>query len=328
MACNGPLLTGINCPEGGEGFMSEEMMNTKEVAKYLGIHEKQVYGLIRAKRIPATRVTGKWVFPRKLIDEWIEKSASSGLEQAREKSKRVEGALLASGSNDLILDILQTHTRRAYPEFHLFSANIGSTDGLKALNTGYTDIAWSHLFDPASGEYNIPFLPTYLPNVRPVVINLYYRQLGFVVAPKNPLRIKGFGDLTRKNVKLINRQKGSGTRILLDHHLSQLGIPAAEIKGYERECYTHLEVGLAILSKEADVGVATIAVSQLFGLPFVPITQERFDMIMDQSTYFAAGVQALIETLKSKAFRSRVAKIGNYDFKDSGKIMYSSPRKA
>jgi len=259
--------------------MAEEMMNTKEVAKYLGIHEKQVYALIKSKKIPSTRVTGKWVFPRKLIDEWIESNAKTGLGQARQKSKRIEGGLLASGSNDPILDMLQTYMKRSYPEFYIFSANTGSTDGLKALNKGYTDIAWSHLFDPKSGEYNIPFLSNYLPNVKPVVVNLFHRDLGFVVAPKNPFHIRGFENLAQEGVRLINRQKGSGTRVLLDHHLKRLRILPSKINGYEREVYTHFEVGLSILSKEADVGIATIAVSKLLGLPFIPITQENFDMV-------------------------------------------------
>ena len=303
--------------------MSDEMMNTKEAAKYLGIHEKQVYALIKSKKIPSTRVTGKWVFPKKLIDDWIDSSAKGGLEQARQKSKRIEGAFLASGSNDPILDMLHTYMRKSYPEFYIFSANIGSTDGLKALNMGYTDIAWSHLLDPKSGEYNIPFLSNYLPNVKPVVVNLFHRDLGFVVAPKNPLRIRGFEDLAKKEVRLINRQKGSGTRVLLDHHLKRLRISTSNINGYEREVYTHFEVGLSILSKEADVGIATVAVSKLLGLPFIPITQECFDMILDQSTFFKKGIQAFIEVLNSEGFRNRVARLGNYDFKSSGKILYS-----
>jgi putative molybdopterin biosynthesis protein len=303
--------------------MSEEIMNTKEVAKYLGIHEKQVYALIKSKKIPSTRVTGKWVFPRKLIDEWIESNAKTGLGQARQKSRRIEGGLLASGSNDPILDMLQTFMKKSYPEFYIFSANTGSTDGLKALNMGYTDIAWSHLFDPKSGEYNIPFLPTYLPNVKPVVINLFGRGLGFLVAPKNPYHIHGFEDLTQKGLRFINRQKGSGTRVLLDHHLKKLQILPSKITGYEREVYTHFEVGLSVLSKEADVGIATIAVSKLLGLPFIPITQENFDMILDQSTFFEKGIQAFIEILISQEFRNRVEKLGSYDFKNSGKILYS-----
>ena len=303
--------------------MSEKMMNTKEVAKYLGIHEKQVYALIKSKRIPSTRVTGKWVFPKELIDEWIESNAQIGLEQARQKTRKIEGALLASGSNDPILDMLHTYMKKSYPEFYIFSANTGSTDGLKALNLGYTDIAWSHLLDPKSGEYNIPFLSNYLPKVKPVVVNLFHRDLGFVVAPKNPFHIRGFEDLTQKGGRLINRQKGSGTRVLLDHHLKRLQIPTSRIEGYGREVYTHFEVGLAILSKEADVGIATIAVSKLLGLPFIPITHESFDMILDQSTYFQKGIQAFIEILKSQEFRSRVERLGNYDFKNSGKILYS-----
>ena len=303
--------------------MPEELMNTKEVAKYLGIHEKQVYALIKAKRIPCTRVTGKWVFPRRIIDEWIEKDARSGMAEARKKSKRIEGALLAGGSNDPILDILKTYIRKAYPEFYIFSANTGSTDGLKALNQGFTDIAWSHLLDPQSGQYNLPFLSTYLPNLKPVVVNLFKRDLGFLVASGNPLRIRGFKDLTRPKVCFINRQKGSGTRVLLDHHLKGLKISSSLIKGYENEVETHFEIGLSILAKEADVGLATGSVSKLLGLSFIPLTQESFDMLMDQSTFFERGVQAFIEILNSREFRSRVENLGSYDFKNSGKILYS-----
>jgi excisionase family DNA binding protein len=304
--------------------MPEEMMSTKEVARYLGVHEKQVYALIKSKRIPSTRITGKWVFPRTLIDEWIESHARQGLEKAREKSASMGGALLACGSNDPILDMLQTYMKKTHPEFLILSANTGSTEGLKALNSGYTDLAWSHLLDAESGQYNIPFLPTYLPDVQAVVVNLFHRELGLIMAPKNPLSIRGFQDLSKKGVRLVNRQKGSGTRLLLDHHLKELKILAAKIKGYEREVYTHFEVGLSILSKEADVGIATIAVAKLLGLPFVPIANESFDMILEKNTFFHKGIQAFIETLNSKEFRQRVEPIGAYDFKDSGKILYST----
>ena len=303
--------------------MSEEMMNTKEVAQYLGIHEKQVYALIKSKRIPSTRITGKWVFPRKLIDEWIELNTRSGMAQARQKSRRIEGALLASGSNDPVLDMLQTYMRKNYPEFYIFAANTGSTEGLKTLNKGYTDIAWSHLFDPKSGEYNIPFLPSYLPDIKAVVVNLFCRDLGFVILPKNPLGIREFNDLTRKDVKFVNRQSGAGTRVLLDYHLKRLRVSASKIAGYENEVYTHFEVGLAVLSNEANVGIATVAVSKLFGLSFVPITKESFDMILDQSTFFEKGIQAFIEILHSKEFRTQIDRLGSYDFKNSGKILYS-----
>jgi len=122
----------------------------------------------------------------------------------------------------------------------------------------------------------------------------------------------------------VNRQKGSGTRVLLDHHLNQLKIPPSKIEGYDKEVYTHFEVGLSILSKEADVGIATIAVAKLLGLPFIPIAKESFDMILEQKTFFHKGIQTFIEVLNSKEFRQRVEPIGAYDFKDSGKIVYST----
>ena len=232
--------------------MSEEMMNTKDVAAYLGINEKQVYALIKAGRIPGTRVTGKWVFPRKLIDEWIEENARSGLKQAREKSRTVEGALLASGSNDPILDFLLTALRQSHPDFYFFCANTGSTDGLKALGAGHTDIAWTHLLDPETGRYNTPFISKYLPGTKTVLVHLFRREIGIVAASGNPKGIKGFDDLSGGGIHFVNRQAGSGTRLLLDHRLAQADLPAERIGGYDREVFTHIEIGLAILAGEAD----------------------------------------------------------------------------
>ena len=303
--------------------MSDELMNTREVAGYLGIHEKQVYALIKTGRMPATRVTGKWLFPKKVIDGWIEANAKSGLEEAREKGGRIAGALLASGSNDPVLDILQTCLRKSHPEFIIFSANTGSREGLLALDRGWTDIAWSHLFHPESGEYNIPYLDGYLPHVRPVVVNLFYRELGFLTARANPLGIRGFADLGREGVRFINRQAGSGTRLLLDHELGKAGISPEEITGYEEEVFTHIEVGLAVLAGDADTGIATAAVSSILGLDFVPITRERFDMILDQPVFFQKGVQALMAVLTGEEFLKRVKNMGSYDFRSAGRILFA-----
>lgn len=305
--------------------MSDEMMNTKEVAAYLGIHEKQVYALIRAGRMPATRVTGKWIFPKKVIDGWIEVNAKSGLEQARQKSSRISGALLASGSNDPVLDVLHTCLRKTHPELFIFSANTGSMEGLAALEQGFTDIAWSHLLDPDTGEYNIPYLERLVPHVKAVVVNLFFRELGFVTAKGNPLHIGKFEDLTRKKVRFVNRQAGSGTRLLLDHHLEKAGIPSDRITGYDREVFTHIEVGLAVLSGGADTGIATAAVSSMLGLEFFPVTRERFDMICDQSIFFQKEVQALVEALNGEMFRKQVAGLGSYDFQSAGRVLYVKP---
>ena len=288
--------------------MSEELMNTREVAEYLDVHEKQVYGLIKIGRIPCTRVTGKWIFPKKSIDEWIETNTKSGMKQARKKSSQISGAILASGSNDPVMDMLLTATKKSHPDFYIFSANTGSVNGLNTLNLGLTDIALSHLFDPETGQYNIPYLPKYLPNINPVVVNLFHRELGFLIQPDIASQIEGFESLTSKKIRFINRQNGSGTRLLLDYHLQKLGIAADQIDGYEKEVYTHFEVGLSIIAGEAQVGIASAAIGKLLGLAFKPITSECFDMILDQSTFFQSGVQSFIETLKTEAFRNRVEK--------------------
>ena len=303
--------------------MPETMLSTKEVATYLGINDKQVYALIKAGRIPGTRVTGKWVFPKKLIDEWIEENARGGLKQAREKSRTVEGALLASGSNDPILDFLLTAMRQEHPDFYFFCANTGSTEGLKALGAGHTDIAWTHLLDPETGRYNTPFISKYLPGAKTVLVHLFRREVGIVAAPGNPRGINGFHDLAG-GLRFVNRQAGSGTRILLDCELEKRGIPSSGITGYEREVYTHVEVGLSILSGEADAGLATVAVSRLMGLHFIPVTREDFDMALGQSTYFHRGIQALMDVLRSPGLRERFEKLGGYGFEDSGKILYSN----
>ncbi len=303
--------------------MSGELMNTKEVAKYLDIHEKQVYLLIKAGKIPCTRVTGKWIFPVKLIDEWIQTSAHDGLQQARKRINSIEGALLAAGSNDPVLDMLLTAIKKDHPGFNIFSANTGSVSGLTALNSGLTDIAFAHLFDPQTGDYNTPYLKQYCPDSHPVVVNLFYRQIGFLIARSQSNVFQGWESLKNKNLRFINRQQGSGIRILLDYELQSRGINCGDIAGYENEVYTHFEVGLSLVSDEADVGIASAAVAKILDLNFQPLVSERFDMILDKDIFFQPAIQALIETLQSDKFKSRVEKIGNYDFKDAGRILHS-----
>ena len=303
--------------------MSEEMMSTKELSSYLNIHEKQIYALIRAGRIPATRLTGKWLFPKKVIDLWIEDNSKEGLAQIKKKGERIAGALLASGSNDPVLDILQTCLKKSHPEFYIFSANTGSTEGMESLDRGFTDIAWSHLFDPETGEYNVPYLATLLPHIKAVVVNLFYRELGLLTVPGNPRNIMGFEDLIRPGIRFLNRQEGSGTRLLTDFHLKRLNISPGSVVGYYDDVYTHMETGLGVFSGEVDTGIATKAVASIFNLDFIPVVRERFDMICDQSVFFQKGVQALVAELGGDVFRRRVSHLGSYDFSDAGKILYA-----
>ncbi|MHB8836626.1 MAG: substrate-binding domain-containing protein [Candidatus Methylomirabilia bacterium] len=305
--------------------MPDTFLTTKEVAEHLGIHEKQVYALVKAGKIPASRVTGKWLFPRRVLDEWIEQNAMEGLSAARTRGKRIEGVLLAAGSHDPVLDILQSHLAVHHPGVVLFSASTGSTEGLRMLNLGHTDLAWSHLVDPETGEYNIPHVKRILTAVRPVVANLLWRNLGFVTAPGNPFGIRDFSDLRRAGVRLINRQAGAGTRLLLDRRLAELGIAPTGVAGYGREAATHYEVGLAVLSGEADTGLASGSVARMLGLEFIQVVQERFDMVTTKDAYFGPGVQAILEALRDADFRRRVANLGHYDFRDAGRILYAAP---
>lgn len=305
--------------------MPDDFLSTKEAAEHLGIHEKQVYALVKAGKIPASRVTGKWLFPRRLLDEWIEKTAMEGLATARERGKRIDGVLLAAGSHDPVLDILQSHLASRHAGVVLFSAATGSSDGLRLLNLGHTDLAWSHLLDPVTGEYNVPHVKRIVTAVRPVVANLLWRDLGFVTAPGNPRAIRGFEDLGRPGVWLINRQAGAGTRLLLDRRLDELGIEPSRVQGYGREAATHYEVGLAVLSGEADTGLASGSVARMLGLDFIQVVQERFDLVTTKDAFFGPGVQAILQSLSDEDFRRRVANLGHYDFKDAGKILYAAP---
>ncbi len=305
--------------------MSQELMNTKEVADYLGIHEKQVYALIKTGNIPCTRATGKWIFPKKLIDQWIESDSQKGLKEAHARIERIEGALLAAGSNDPVLDILLTSLRESHDDFYIFTANTGSLGGLKALKEGHTDIAWTHLLDPQTGQYNIPFIQAEFPDKKMTIVNLFHREVGLLIASDNPLNLQTLEDLSKPGVRFINRQKEAGIRILSDYYLKKHSVDTASLNGYTNEAFTHLEVGLNILTGQADAGFGTVAVSKLLGLAFMPVTVESFDMVLSQNTFFHKGIQSFIAKLQSNEFQNKVKPLGNYDFRNSGKIIFSSP---
>lgn len=307
--------------------MKNDYMTTKEVADYLGVHEKQVYALIKENKIPCTRLTGKWIFPRHLVDEWLELDARSSVGMTEEKEgvkPRQGNYILAAGSNDPILDILLNDMQRISPGINIFSSSTGSTEGIALLAKGITDVAFCHLLDPETGEYNIPFIKSRMNDKKIAVIHLFYRKIGFISSPALKEKVKSFSEIKEKKLRFINRQKGSGTRILLDYHFGKEGIKADDIPGYENEAFTHFEVCLAILSGEADTGIATISAAKLLGLPFEPIRQESFDMVLPHSTFFDKSVQAFIKALMSDDFKKRVSPLGEYDFTNSGGIIYSS----
>jgi putative molybdopterin biosynthesis protein len=298
-----------------------ELMTTREVAAYLGVHEKQVYVLIKRGAIPATRVTGKYVFPRRLVDEWIERNARAAL-PLEVRARRLETSVMAAGSDDLALDRLQGLLARE--SCWLFTARTGSGPGLEAVASGRADLAFCHLLDPGTGEYNVPFVRRDLVDVPSVVVTLLHREVGLALAPGNPKGIRAVTDLGRRGVRFVNRQAGSGTRLLVDARLAAAGVPTSRVAGYRREVGTHLEVGLAVLRGEADAGVAEASVARVLRLDFLPFARERFDMVVPKAVYFARPVQRLLDTLAGRRFRDEMRRIGGYGTEESGRVVYAA----
>jgi putative molybdopterin biosynthesis protein len=291
-----------------------EFLSTRDVARYLGVNEKKVYFLAKAGKIPCTRVTGKWTFPKKLIDQWIEESAS----RLSQSNPRERSFLLVAGSDDPSLWILRDLFEQKTQPASFFMGTSGSSGGLAAVQSGVADVATSHLLDPASGEYNLPFMPA-----KAVAVQLFYRDLGLVVPKGNPKEIRSLTDLRRRDVRVINRQTGSGTRVYLDHEIARLKIDPKKISGYGTAVSTHLEVGLQVLRGGADVGLATKTTAVLLGLGFVSLRRERFDLLVLKDRFFAPSIQILMDIIGSGEFRDRVHAMGGYDVSESGRVISS-----
>lgn len=300
--------------------MTKEMLSTKEVADYLSINEKQVYRLIKEKRIPATRITGKWLFPKGLIDEWVVNSARESVSIPKKTAS--ERQVVIAGSNDIALELLVKNTNLLHPEYTVSISSVGSLAGLIALKNGNCHIAASHLLDLDTGEYNATFIRKHFPELKVVILNLAHREQGLIVKKGNSLQIKTLGDLVKKKANFVNRQEGSGTRVLLDYRLKENGINAAEITGYDKVAHTHMEVALEVFGGSADAGVGIYTAAKLLGLDFIPLATERFDLIIPSDIFTGGTVKALREVLSSDEFKSNMARMGGYEIHDTGKIMY------
>lgn len=233
--------------------------------------------------------------------------------------REVASTILAIGSHDMTLDLMAQFL--AGRGRRLASANVGSQGGLVALKRGEAHLAGSHLLDPETGEYNLAAVRRYLPGVPAVIVTLVGREQGLMVLNGNPVEVRDVRDLAGKNVRFVNRQRGAGTRVLLDYHLSQLGIDAANIHGYDQEEYTHLAVAAAVASGRADCGLGIAAAAQALGLDFIPLFQERYDLIIPEAHYNSSLLQPLLGLLEDVAFREAVAKLPGYDVSQMGNIV-------
>jgi putative molybdopterin biosynthesis protein len=232
---------------------------------------------------------------------------------------QLERTIFAIGSHDLTLDLMAQFL--AVRGRRLASANVGSLGGLIALRRGEAHLAGSHLLDPETGEYNLSYIRQYLPGVPVKVVALVGRKQGLMISNGNPKSIHSLEDLKRPDVHFINRQRGAGTRVLLDYELSKLGIAPEAIQGYNQEEYTHLAVAAAIYSGRADCGLGIAAAAQALGLDFVPLFEERYELVILDKFFGDALLDPLFDVLEDPAFRLAVAELPGYDVTRMGELV-------
>ncbi len=223
------------------------------------------------------------------------------------------------GSHDLTLDLLAQFL--AERGAGLSSANVGSQGGLVALRRGEAHLAGSHLLDPETGEYNVSYLPRYLPDTPVILLTLVGREQGLLVPRRNPKQIRTLADLARPDVRFVNRQRGAGTRVLLDYEIGKLALKPEDVRGYEFEEFTHLAVAAAVAAGAADCGLGIAAAARALELDFVPLFKERYDLVIPRQFYESALLQPLLDCLQDARFREQVAALPGYDVRHMGEIV-------
>ncbi len=231
----------------------------------------------------------------------------------------VSRSIVAIGSHDLVLDLAASALRERDPGLTLVSSNVGSLGGLAAVRDGLCHVAGSHLLDPATGAYTLPYLDRVLGEGKGAVVRLVHRQQGLIVAPGNPLGLSGVTDLARDGLRYVNRQRGAGTRVLLDHELSRLGVATADVTGYGREESTHLAVAAAVAAGRVDTGLGIRAAAAAFGLDFVPVAEEPYDLVTTPETLGSGVLDPLLALLDDPAFRASVEALGGYSTAETGR---------
>ncbi len=300
-------------------FKMSKLLSTKEVAAFLKVNEKVVYSLISEKGLPATKVTGKWLFPRDLVEQWIQ----AGTVNYPESSARLpayHGLVLIAGSNDLLLDKTVSFFNGRFKDHLAMFGFTGSMGGILALKKNLCHMASSHLVAD-NKEYNFPYIFENMDKT-PAVINFCWREQGVLVKKGNPFDLKSVSDLGKQGVRVVNRGLNTGTRQLFDRKLAAAGLKGADITGYDHEVAKHADVGFEILSGKADAGPAIRPVARMLDLDFVPLCWERFDLIISKERFFDKGIQLFLGLVKDPFFRSAAEKLGGYDISTAGEIVY------
>jgi putative molybdopterin biosynthesis protein len=226
------------------------------------------------------------------------------------------------GSHDYSLDLLINEIKAQKLEFNFNIQSVGSMGGLMSLKRGECHLAGAHLLDPQTGTYNKKYVKEILAEEKVTIINLVWRQQGLIVLKGNPMNLTKIEDLSRPDINFINRQKGSGTRVLLDYWLNKKGISSKLIKGYEREEFTHTAVAAAVANNSADVGLGIKAASDAMDLDFIPLLEERYDFIIPNDFLQDTRMVKILDIINSEKFKTQIIALGGYRTDDTGKVIY------
>lgn len=236
----------------------------------------------------------------------------------------IQNTIVAVGSHDNTIDVLADLVRGKSSHVSLSSSHVGSMGGLMAIKKGLCHLAGTHLLNPEDGSYNISYIKKYLPDTPVKLVHLVKREQGLIIRPGNPNNINGIEDLCRKGVSFINRQSGSGTRILLDFKLNQMGLNPADISGYENEEFTHMAVAVAVLSGTADAGLGIYAAAKALHLDFIPVVTESYDLVIPANVFDTDNIRLLLDIIRSNVFKSRVEQLGGYHMEKTGDILWTN----
>jgi len=317
----------------------EGSLTALEVAELLKITKNTVYELVKRGELPGYKVGKKLRIDKADVESYINsqkitKSNNSQykvlkvkeeqlIEEDLNNIKKLESPndIIISGQ-DVILDILAENIREKTSDVRVLRSNVGSYASLYDLYNDKISISSAHLWDGDTNEYNTAFVRKMLPGISCLLINLAYRNVGFYVAKGNPLKIKTWKDLTKKNISMVNREKGSGIRILLDEKLRLNNINREHIKGYTIEKQSHAAVARSIDRGEGDVGIGNEKVaSQLSEIDFIPLQEERYDLVIKESDLKYPIYKLIINTVESEEFKKEIQGLGGYDLKDIGKML-------
>lgn len=304
-----------------------QSLSTQEVAEILHVSKSTIYDLIRRGEIHSYKIGRKVRFTQDDVDAYI---ARSRHEHSTRPVKNIdthstlltpdqpdEPELIISGQ-DVVLDILANYLQQE--GVNTARTYLNSFEGLLSLYQDKIQVAACHLFD--GFDYNTSYVRSLLPGIPAVLVNVSYRTQGFYVQKGNPKGVKGWSDLSRQDITILNRHVGSSARILLDTQLKRLGISASRIKGYDRIMKSHLTMAAAIAAGEADLAIGTERISrQIENIDFIPLMEERFDFVIKKEMLETPAVQKLIKILKDPAFRKEVAHFSGNDYRDLGKII-------